>query len=99
VRTRDILRIVQVPGPTDDAPKQWVVYKRVPFDGNNEHLGEVVRVGPGRIRELDRKVLEVCGGRELRLSDLEDVVLSYPIRNQPHPCRDPGPVPAPTPSP
>jgi hypothetical protein len=89
VRTGDVLRVVQVPGATDDGPRQWVVYKRVPFDGNNDHLGAVIRVGPGRIRDLDRKVLEVCGGRELRLADLEDVVLSYPIRNQPHSCPAP----------
>jgi subtilisin family serine protease len=85
VRAGDILRLVQVPGPSDEAPKQWVIYKRVPFDANTEHLGEVIRVGPGRIRDASKPILEVCGGRQLRLADLEDVLLSHPIR-QPQAC-------------
>lgn len=77
VRTKDVRRLVRVPGPGAGAPDQWVVYSRVGFDDGNEHRGEVVRTGPGVLpagRE-SRTLLETCDGRKLAASQVEDVLV------------------------
>ena len=81
VSTRAIYRIVEVPGPDGDARRHFVVFAKL-----DDQQGAVVRIGPGLIADETKPLVETCAGRKLNLSEMEDLLLSFPITN-PRPCQ------------
>jgi hypothetical protein len=63
-----------VPGPDGDARRHFVVFAKL-----DDQQGAVVRIGPGLIADETKPLAETCAGRKLSLSEMEDVVLSFPI--------------------
>ena len=89
-RMIDIHRLKQM------ATGTWLAFSRYPFDRDNEHRGEVVRFGPGRLAraagtpDADPGVLlELCDGQKVKVAALNDLLLSTPLglRDSAQPCR------------
>jgi hypothetical protein len=77
VRTRDLQRLVLVPGPAATGP-QWVAYSKVAFDDGGQHFGDVVRIGPGVLAgdQGTRGMVETCDGTTIPASQIEDILVS-----------------------
>ncbi len=84
ISTFDILRIMNKDNQI------WIYAKPRPSRGKEN--GEVLRFGPLSIsqEEKDKPLLKVAGGPVLRLSQIEDLLLSQPVANI-SPCRLPVP--------
>jgi len=76
LRPQDVLRLVRFV-PTDPAEDdQWTIYSRVPWDDGRNHLGEVIRTGPGILDRSSADLLELCSGETLALDAVEDLLVA-----------------------
>jgi Subtilase family len=85
LRMKDIHRLTRA------GTGKWIAYSRVSDDSGQQHRGEVVRFGPGQLQPAEGgpllAVLELCTGKVVNASDLDDVLLAKPFALRPNPAR------------
>lgn len=80
LRMKDIYRLTRM-----DTPDKYVAFSRFPFDIHSQRRGEVLRVGPDRLKRTTKGsndpnvILELCDEEPVTLAELDDVLLSKPL--------------------
>ena len=84
LRMKDIHRLTRV-------GTKWVAYSQVSDDRYQKFRGTVRRFGPGQLQRADGAplgpVLELCTGKVVEASDLEDLLLATPLALRPQGAR------------